>query len=88
MVCERWQRGNERAVFPAKPLILSQNLRYASSQRLSDDWKRQDAATGERIKINAESICVHGDSVISLEVVKAVRQAVEEHGLRTAPVEA
>lgn len=46
------------------------------------------AATGERIRIDAESICVHGDGASSLDVVKAVRQVVEEHGLRIAPVEA
>lgn len=46
------------------------------------------AATGERIKLQAESICVHGDGASSLEVVRTVRQVIEEHGWRIAPVEA
>jgi UPF0271 protein len=45
------------------------------------------ARTGERIRIDAESICVHGDGANSLDVVKTVRQIVEECGLRIAPVE-
>lgn len=46
------------------------------------------ATTGERIKLQAESICVHGDGASSLEVVRTVRQVIEEHGWRIAPVEA
>ena len=32
--------------------------------------------TGKRISVNAETICVHGDSKCALEIAKAVRQAV------------
>ncbi len=46
------------------------------------------ATTGERIKLQAESICVHGDGASSLDVVKTVREVIEEHGWRIAPVEA
>lgn len=40
-----------------------------------------EAITGEEISIQADSICVHGDSPKALEFVKKIRKALEEEGI-------
>lgn len=40
-----------------------------------------EAVTGEDISIQADSICVHGDSPKALEFVQKIRKALEEEGI-------
>lgn len=44
------------------------------------------AITGEEIEVQADSICVHGDSPQALAFVKRIRQALEEEGVRILPL--
>jgi UPF0271 protein len=47
-----------------------------------------EALDGTRIAVDAESVCIHGDGPNALEVVRAVRRAIEDAGCRIGPVDA
>ncbi len=47
-----------------------------------------EALDGTRIEVDAESVCIHGDGPNALEVVRAVRRAIEDAGCRVGPVQA
>ncbi|GAB3994547.1 hypothetical protein GCM10029992_09310 [Glycomyces albus] len=40
------------------------------------------AVGGERIRVEADSICVHGDSPGAARTAAAVRSALDEHGIK------
>jgi 5-oxoprolinase (ATP-hydrolysing) subunit A len=42
---------------------------------------------GARVQLEAESICIHGDGPNALEVVRAVRRAIEDAGCRVGPLD-
>jgi UPF0271 protein len=42
------------------------------------------ATDGERIRIDADTICVHGDGEHALEFARAIRKALEQHGIAIA----
>jgi UPF0271 protein len=44
-----------------------------------------ESATGERVKVLPDSLCIHGDNPEALELVKAARAALEAAGLIVAP---
>ncbi len=46
---------------------------------------RVTAVDGTSIPVNAESVCVHGDSPGAVEIAAAVRARLAEHGIRPAP---
>jgi UPF0271 protein len=41
---------------------------------------------GDDIDIGFESVCIHSDTPGALELIRAVRQALEENGIRIASV--
>jgi 5-oxoprolinase (ATP-hydrolysing) subunit A len=45
-----------------------------------------EAVDGTRIDVDAESVCIHGDGPNALEVIRAVRRAIEDAGCRVGPV--
>ena len=47
-----------------------------------------EALDGTRVAVEAESVCIHGDGPNALEVVRAVRRAIEEAGCRIGPLDA
>jgi UPF0271 protein len=40
---------------------------------------------GEPIRLAAHSICVHGDSAGAVDMARAIRQRLQDHGVRIAP---
>lgn len=46
---------------------------------------RVTAVDGTTIPVDAESVCVHGDSPGAVEIAAAVRARLTEHGIRPAP---
>ena len=40
---------------------------------------------GEPIRLAAHSICVHGDSACAVDMARAIRQRLQDHGVRIAP---
>lgn len=44
------------------------------------------AVTGKKIKISAQSICVHGDNAHALEFVKKIRKTLSENGIEITPL--
>ncbi len=48
--------------------------------------RRVTAVDGTEIPIHADSFCVHGDSPGAVALARAVRQALEEAGVRVAPL--
>lgn len=46
---------------------------------------RVTAVDGTSIPVNAESVCVHGDSPGAVQIAAAVRARLAEHGIRPAP---
>jgi UPF0271 protein len=44
------------------------------------------AYTGEEIALNVDTICVHGDNLAAVEIVKTIRQRLEEAGIEVAPM--
>ncbi len=45
------------------------------------------AVNGERIRINAETICIHGDGEHALEFAQAVREALEKNRIKILATE-
>jgi UPF0271 protein len=43
------------------------------------------AVDGSTLDLRAESLCTHGDGVHAVEMVRAVRRRLEEHGIAVAP---
>ena len=44
------------------------------------------AATGEKIAIRAETICIHGDGKNALGFAKAIRKALEKNGVKIGAI--
>ena len=44
------------------------------------------AFTGEEIKIEANSVCVHGDGIKALEFVRRLNEAFDKNGIKKAPL--
>jgi UPF0271 protein len=44
------------------------------------------AYTGEEISLQVDTICVHGDTPGAVEIVRAIRQRLEEAGVEVAPM--
>ena len=44
------------------------------------------AVNGEEIKLDAESICVHGDTPNAVEVILAIRDELKKAGIAIAPI--
>jgi UPF0271 protein len=52
------------------------------------DWVRTGELTaidGSRVRLRADSICVHGDSPGAVDMARAVRQRLESSGVGLAP---
>lgn len=45
-----------------------------------------ESVSGKKIKIQADSICVHGDNVHALEFVKKIRKTLTENGIEISPL--
>ena len=45
------------------------------------------AITGEEIEVQAESICIHGDTPGAVNMAKAVRQALESEGVKLSTLD-
>jgi UPF0271 protein len=45
-----------------------------------------EAANGEMIDVPAESICIHGDGPNPVELLEAIQDAADDHGIETAPL--
>lgn len=45
------------------------------------------AHTGEAIPLRVDTICVHGDTLTAVEIVKTIRQKLEEAGVKVSPME-
>ncbi|RXK47916.1 LamB/YcsF family protein [Halorientalis pallida] len=45
-----------------------------------------EAANGETIDVPAESICIHGDGPNPVELLEAIQDAADDHGIETAPL--
>ena len=43
------------------------------------------AITGEEIEVQAESLCIHGDTPGAVEMARSLRQALESAGVKVAP---
>lgn len=43
------------------------------------------AITGEELEVDGRTICVHGDTPTALEMIKAMRRALENEGVEIAP---
>lgn len=70
----------ERQKTPKDPARIREKVR-----RWLEDGE-MPAADGTPLRIDAESVCVHGDGPNVLEVVAAVRAAAEECGFGVAPL--
>jgi UPF0271 protein len=44
------------------------------------------AHTGEEIALRVDTLCVHGDNLAAVEIVKTIRQRLEEAGIEAAPM--
>ena len=44
------------------------------------------AHTGEEIALHVDTICVHGDNLAAVEIVKMIRQKMEEAGITVSPM--
>jgi 5-oxoprolinase (ATP-hydrolysing) subunit A len=44
------------------------------------------AYTGEKISLHVDTICVHGDNLAAVEIVKTIRQKLVEAGIAVAPM--
>ena len=42
--------------------------------------------SGNQLAVNADTICIHGDSPNAVEVAKAVREALAEEGVSVSPL--
>ncbi len=45
------------------------------------------AYTGEEIALHVDTLCVHGDNLAAVEIVKTIRQKLEEAGIQVSPME-
>ncbi len=45
-----------------------------------------EAANGEEIDVPADSICIHGDNPNAVEILEAIHDRLEEHGIELAPL--
>jgi len=44
------------------------------------------AADGSRVRVDAETLCLHGDTPGSVEIARAVRRRLESAGVPLAPL--
>ena len=42
--------------------------------------------SGKRLKVQAESLCVHGDEATGVVVARGIRQGLEEAGIKVVPL--
>ena len=71
-------RGRADAVLHDAELVADRAVRMARDGYV-------ESADGTRIKVLPDSLCIHGDNPEALELVKAVRAALETAGLIVAP---
>lgn len=45
------------------------------------------ALTGERVRINAETVCIHGDGEHALEFARTIREALQQNRIRVSATE-
>jgi UPF0271 protein len=45
------------------------------------------AYTGEEVSLRVDTICVHGDTPTAVEIVRAIRQKLEEAEIEVSPIE-
>lgn len=71
-------RGQEGAMIEDEEAAIARVVRMATEGRVK-------AVDGQDIKIQADSICVHGDGKKALIFVKKIRQALMEAGITVLP---
>ncbi|WP_113699292.1 LamB/YcsF family protein [Nonomuraea lactucae] len=71
-------RGRPGAVLHDPEQVAGRCVRMARGEPI-------EAADGTPLSVRAESICVHGDSPGAVDLARAVRRALHEHGIETAP---
>jgi Uncharacterized proteins, homologs of lactam utilization protein B, COG1540 len=71
------------------PNALIANANEAARQAVKLACERTvQTLQGERIHIEADTICVHGDSPNALELARKIREALTEAGVKIAPIKA
>ena len=72
-------RSKPGAVIHDKDEAIARTVRMVTDGKVT-------AITGERISIDAHSICVHGDNPSAVEFVKNIREELERQGIVIAPI--
>ncbi|MBU5625930.1 LamB/YcsF family protein [Oscillibacter sp. MSJ-2] len=72
-------RSREGAVIHSRDAAIARTVRMVEEGRVT-------AVTGEDIPIQADSICIHGDSPSALEFARSIRSALESRGVTVAPL--
>lgn len=67
-------RSKEGAVIHDKDEAISRVIKMVKEGKVQ-------AITGEEIKINAQSICVHGDNPKAVDFVRTIKEKLEEEGI-------
>ena len=75
---------------PDRSLIVEKQLTPKPTDEVTDRFVQiategtVEAANGETIDVPAESICIHGDGPNAVELLEAIHDAADEHGINIA----
>jgi UPF0271 protein len=72
-------RSREGAVLHDLTEVTEQALRIATEGTVV-------ASDGSRVRVGAETICLHGDTPSAVQLARAVREALESAGVAVAPL--
>lgn len=72
-------RGQPGAVIHDPEVVVERSLRMVTEGVAT-------AITGEEIQVQADSICLHGDTPGAVELARRLRQAMEDAGVQVVPV--
>lgn len=69
-----------------EPNPVAKDPKLCAEQTLSILRGEITSVNGNRIAVDADTICLHGDRPNAIEIAKAIRAALAEHEVRIAPI--
>ena len=72
-------RRQEGAVIQDPQVVAQRALKMAKEQKVV-------AVDGTEIELNAQTLCVHGDTPVAVDLVRSIRELLESEGLTVEPM--